>query len=200
MQESIVTSFIQSPGFWYRVVCCIESQALRYWQMVQGNEVSVRDLQMANNLVWLAEKAFPGKKIIVWAHNGHIAKGTQSLEAVTNSEGAGFYATFVPMGFTISQHFGKQAYAIGFSGSEGTYMDYTNSNIITVPQSPRTGIEEKIAESVHDYAFVDYRHAGNWFFQKQTARLSDFADYKGVWPDVFDGFFYIRNSFPVDRR
>jgi hypothetical protein len=63
------------------VVCSIESQTLRYWQMTTGNEVSVRDLQMAENLIWLAEKAYPGKKIIVWAHNGHIAKSLTSVGA-----------------------------------------------------------------------------------------------------------------------
>jgi len=34
--------------------------------MTTGNEMSVRDEQMARNLIWLAEKAYPGKKIIVW--------------------------------------------------------------------------------------------------------------------------------------
>src|SRR5882757_9870444 len=104
----VVDSLTGSAGFWYRVICSIESQALRYWQMVTGNEVSVRDLQMAKNLIWLAEKAYPGKKIIVWAHNGHVAKGMGSFAG--SKPPARPEDAFVPMGATIHHAFGSRAY------------------------------------------------------------------------------------------
>ena len=212
-----IDSLTGSAGFWYQVVCSIESQALRYWELTKGNEVSVRDRQMAENLIWLAEKAYPGKKIIVWAHNGHIAKSLTSLGPVgagadsskAAETGKGVPAAgaavenpeaFVPMGATIHAHFGAQAYHIGFSGVEGSYMDYVDSHIITVAPKPASHIEERLAVLVSTpYAFIDYRHAPALYRQKQLASLADYGDLQGDWPDVFDGLLVIKKIFPVER-
>ncbi|MHA4811683.1 erythromycin esterase family protein [Flavitalea flava] len=205
------------PGFWYEVVCSIESQSTRYWQMVKGNEVSVRDLQMAKNLEWLAEKAYPGKKIIAWAHNAHISKGLESFQPDKDSSSPADENLFVPMGSSIHRYFGTKAYCIGFSGAAGSYMDYGNSNILSVaPRTPES-IEGLLAARGLPYAFVDYRslsggmsndgpvNDGSAKFGTTSAAkkiLGAFADYgelKGNWPAVFDGLFFIGKVSPVDR-
>jgi erythromycin esterase len=204
--ESGGSSLMGSAGFWYQVVGSIESQALRYWQMTVGNEVSVRDLQMAINLIWLAEIAYPGKKIIVWAHNGHIAKNISGLGPVS-AQASGPDSTkapknadaFVPMGYTIHSYFGPRAYCIGFSGSEGSYMDYVDSHIISVPPKPGNSIEGMLASAGYSYAFMNYHHAPVALQQKQQASLGDYTDLKGIWPDTFDGLFFIKSVFPVER-
>ena len=188
-------SLTGSAGFWYQVVCSIESQSLRYWQMTTGNEVSVRDLQMAQNLIWLAEKAYPGKKIIVWAHNGHIAKSLTSV-------GAGVPGTavdpFVPMGATIHSYFGTKAYHIGFSGCQGSYMDYVDSHIVTLQPKPAADLEPMLTAN-SPYAFIDFRHAPPDLRQKRSASMSDYEEVSAVWPEVFDGLFIIKDVFPVKR-
>jgi erythromycin esterase len=239
-------SLTGSAGFWYQVVCSIESQALRYWQLVKGNEVSVRDRQMAENLIWLAEKAYPGKKIIVWAHNVHIAKSLTSLGPVADTAAAGQADkstagravdasgngqadkltagravdasgngqadklaagqpaaadpnVFVPMGVTIRRHFGARSYHIGFSGVEGSYMDYTDSHIIVVPPKPAGHIEGMVTATGHPYVFIDFHSAPASYRQKQPASLADYGDLSGLWPEVFDGLFVIKKIFPVER-
>lgn len=174
-----------APGFWYQVTCSIESQALRYWGLTgQANPDGVRDAQMARNLIWLAEHAYPGKRIIVWAHNVHIAKGLGTFGPTT----------FVPMGHTVSEHFGNKAYAIGFSGAAGTYMDYTNSAIVAVPPRLAGSVESTLSR--YDYAFVDYHSAKT---DRQTGALSDYDAIPGEWSTVFDGLFFIHTVFPVNR-
>ncbi|WP_212004431.1 erythromycin esterase family protein [Chitinophaga sp. HK235] len=190
------THFTTSPGFWYQVTCSIESQAKRYWGLTTGNELSVRDKQMADNLIWLAEKAFPGKKIIVWAHNIHIAKNTSELEYHTGGP-VPFLQTLVPMGATISRHFGKDAYAIGFSGAAGNYIDYTNDKLTAVPLPQPASVEAQFTG--YQNAFLDYRTAKGWLQQPQQSTLFDFNPLKGIWPHVFDGLVFIRTSIPVDR-
>ncbi len=133
--KKVTDSLTGSAGFWFQVTASIESQTTRYWRRVKGNEVSVRDLQMAKNLIWLAEKAYPGKKIIVWAHNGHIAKSISGLSVGGELPPVGADA-FVPMGATIHHYFGAHAYCIGFSGAEGSYMNYVDGQILTV--APKT--------------------------------------------------------------
>jgi erythromycin esterase len=201
-----IAHLMDSPGFWYQVVCSIESQATRYWKMVSGNEVSVRDLQMAKNLIWLAEKAYPGRKIIVWAHNVHVSKDINSLDfgAGQRSDSSRQSAPrkadlFVPMGFTIHQYFGAREYCIGFSGAEGSYMDYVDSHIVTLAPRPAASIEGRLAATGYPYAFFDYRRLPAPLQQKQLAAWADYGEVQGSWPAVFDGLFFIRKVFPVDR-
>lgn len=196
--KMVTDSLTGSAGFWYQVTASIESQTTRYWQMVKGNEVSVRDLQMARNLIWLAEKAYPGKKIIVWAHNGHIAKSVSGLTVGGQPPPTGEEA-FVPMGYTIHQYFGKRAYCIGFSGAEGSYMNYEDGQILTVPPRPAGSIEGTLSAMGNNYAFLDYHHAPKSLSQPQNATLHDYTDARGAWPDVFDGLFFIKKIFPVER-
>lgn len=198
-KAAVGDSLTGSPGFWYQVVCNIESQALRYWQMTTGNEVSVRDLQMAKNLIWLAQKAYPGKKIIVWAHNVHIAKDISSLGPVGAQSASAPADAFIPMGHTLHQHFGARAYCIGFSGSEGSYMNYVDSRIVPVPVAPAGSIEGALAATGYAYAFLNYHHVPGALEQKQAAMLADYSDMEGIWPETFDGLFFIRQVFPVER-
>ena len=191
-------SLTSSPGFWYRVLASIESQTTRYWQMVKGNEVSVRDLQMAQNLIWLAEKAYPGKKIIVWAHNAHIAKSISGLTVGSQPAPSGPEA-FVPMGATIHHYFGNRAYCIGFSGAEGTYMNYVDGQILTVEPKPAGSIEGMLSATGDPYAFVDYHRAPRLLKRPQQATMSDYIDANGIWPDTFDGLFFIKKIWPVER-
>lgn len=195
-----VNAFLESTGFWYRITCSIESQALRYWEMVQGNEVSVRDRQMAENLIWLAEKAYPGKKIIVWAHNVHVAKSTDKLQFPTGSGEGYFFSSFEPMGATVHKHFGENAFTIGFTSAEGKYQDYTNDKIMNVPAPVEGSVEARLYQAGYPSAFVDLRSLeaqvkGSVF----PAAFSDFSYVRANWPVIFDGIFYIRQAFPVDR-
>ncbi len=196
--KRVTDSLTSAPGFWYQVVASIESQTTRYWQRVKGNEVSVRDLQMAKNLIWLAEKAYPGKKIIVWAHNGHIAKSIAGLSVGSQAPPSGIDA-FVPMGATLHRYFGDKAYCIGFSGAEGSYMNYVDGQIMTVPPKPGGSIEGMLSATGDAYAFVDYHHAPALLKQPLEATLSDYIAATGVWPETFDGLFFIRKIFPVVR-
>ena len=196
--DSKVTDTLTSnASFWYQVVCSIESQANRYWQLEHQNELSVRDLQMAKNLIWLAEKAYPGKKIIVWAHNVHIAKSVSAL-------GSGFATApngdpFVPMGETIHRYFGNRAYCIGFTGAEGSYMNYVDSKIIDVPAPMAGSVETQLAATGDAFGFVDYRHAPHALRQSIPGCLADYGTVKGEWPEVFDGLFFIDKVSPVQR-
>lgn len=197
VNNQVRTHLPDDQGFWYRVVCSIESQAIRYWGLAKGNEINYRDLQMADNLIWLADTVFTGKKIIVWAHNGHIAN------TMGNSEGKGglqdFYNTFIPMGAKLKKHYGNNVYALGFSGAAGKYMDYGSLKIMGVPAPQPGSIEAALANTNKPIALLDYRHAGKVLQQNQVGCIGDFMAATAVWPRIFDGVFFIRTSTPVIR-
>ena len=63
----------------------------------------LRDLYMAENAAWLLERAGPGARIVLWAHNGHIAR----------REGW--------MGWHLDRAFGDEYRPIGFAFHGGSF-------------------------------------------------------------------------------
>jgi erythromycin esterase len=65
-----------------------------------------RDRAMAENVRWLAEEAFPGQKIVLWAHNGHV--GTK----IGGSEKT--------LGDHLRERYSNQMIVMGFSTDHGS--------------------------------------------------------------------------------
>jgi erythromycin esterase len=78
---------------------------------------SYRDSSMAQNIKWIRESNNNGK-IMLWAHNGHIGKGTLSDD----------YKSGNWMGVHLNNLYGKQYYNIGFSFSEGGFVSQSPSS------------------------------------------------------------------------
>jgi erythromycin esterase len=79
--------------------------------------VSRRDSLMADNLFWLMNEVYPNKKVIVWAHNGHIDRHSP----IGNP--------YKWMGHYISEKFGTKSFHIGlFAKSGETYEWWTKTN------------------------------------------------------------------------
>lgn len=84
---------------------------------------NIRDELMAKNLIWLAEHVYPHKKIILWAHNGHVQKGEASW---TNPDGVKPRL----QGELLDKYFGNENYVIGIFSIRGeTYQHWTQSYI-----------------------------------------------------------------------
>ena len=80
----------------------IELQAFARRTGVPGAE---RDRAMAANVCWLIEEAFPGQKIVLWAHNGHIGTDIGSSEK--------------SMGKYLRYRYGDQMVVMGFATHHG---------------------------------------------------------------------------------
>lgn len=78
---------------------------LQYVQLNGG--IKTRDESMADNIKWIADQN-PGAKIIVWAHNGHVAHGST--------------AGYLPMGSYLRKMFGRQYVNFGFAFNEGSFQ------------------------------------------------------------------------------
>ncbi len=66
-----------------------------------GFNIPERDDGMAENITAIAEKVYPGEKIIIWAHNAHISN-------------AAYFGSFHAMGEALKLHWKEQLYTIGF--------------------------------------------------------------------------------------
>jgi erythromycin esterase len=68
--------------------------------------VNSRDKAMADNVRWLLDEAFPNEKIILWAHNGHVA-------AISQTPG------LTPLGEHLRDLYGDSMRVIGFGFDRG---------------------------------------------------------------------------------
>lgn len=84
---------------------------------------AIRDELMAENFIWLAEELYPKEKIIIWAHNGHISKGSASW---TDQNGD----PIKRQGELLAKHFKNQNYVIGLFAIQGeSYQHWTKKYI-----------------------------------------------------------------------
>jgi erythromycin esterase len=67
---------------------------------------TVRDQAMADNALWLLEHEGPGARMILWAHNAHVARGSTAWPS---------------MGNHLAQALGDQLYVFGFGWNRGQF-------------------------------------------------------------------------------
>jgi len=107
-----------------------------------GNTFFIRDKSMAENVEWIAEQN-PGAKIVLWAHNGHIAR--------------------VPgiMGRHLDERFGKDYLPVGFTAARGRYRAVGEGRLgehdLSAP--PEGSIESFCAATGEPRLIVDLRPA-----------------------------------------
>jgi erythromycin esterase len=87
-------------------------QKLNYFRKQDFNTAySYRDSSMTQNIKWIRESNNNGK-IMLWAHNGHIGKGSFSDDFKSGNW----------MGTHLNKLYGQKYYNIGFSFSEGGFV------------------------------------------------------------------------------
>jgi erythromycin esterase len=70
-----------------------------------GGGLHERDRAMADNVRWLVEERFPGEKIVLWAHNGHVGTTPQLGEK--------------NQGMHLRDRYGDQMVVVGFASHHG---------------------------------------------------------------------------------
>jgi erythromycin esterase-like protein len=105
-----------------------------------GNTFFIRDQSMAENVEWIAAQN-PGTKVILWAHNGHIARFNGK------------------MGGHLDERFGKDYLPVGFTAARGRYRAVGEGNLgehnLSAP--PEGSIESFCAATGEARLIVDLR-------------------------------------------
>jgi erythromycin esterase-like protein len=76
--------------FWIQELDNLRAYAMHSWHCVIDEEKeyynnSHRDRQMADNVIWLLNERYKGKKIIVWAANMHVVKNYSTIDTTIYS-------------------------------------------------------------------------------------------------------------------
>ena len=115
---------------------------------MRANQVT-RDRSMADNVKWILDRS-PGAKIVLWAHNGHVAAG--------GSPG------YEPMGAALREMFGDQMVVFGFAFNQGSFQAIRPGNGLqdfTVPPAPAGSLDATLAATGIPLFALDLRQAPN---------------------------------------
>lgn len=198
-------SGIDDAAFWAQVIANLAVYADSSWQQGEWQRDSpkktalnnLRDRQMAANLIWLARKRYPDRKILVWSLNIHLAR---DLDRLTTGE-ADVRARFDEMstvGDDVSKALGTEVYTIAetaFTGFVGTPSQRPSELF-----RPTTGsIEDLFARTGLEAAFLDLRNlpaGGAWLRRGLIARPISHKELLGIWPRHVDALLFLRTVEP----
>lgn len=111
-----------------------------------------RDKIMADNVEWLTKVAYPGKKVILWAHNDHLAKNTSQIRTLENGT---WINDFTSMGELLNKRLGNKEYVMGLYMNRGNATTITTRKPFTIDPMPKGSLENLIMQSGYKNTFVD---------------------------------------------
>jgi len=160
--------------------------------------LNIRDSAMAANVDFLLNTLYPGKKIIVWAHNAHIRYNNQ------DTQGNAFWLGQKTMGGWLNERYLDAVYTIGFYGYRGQIASNDRHTVDIAPVNPGS-LESILYQAGRKYVFVDLLHQtrqeGNaWMFTPiQAGELT--GEYEPITLTVrnqYDGIIFIDTVHPPE--
>lgn len=157
-----------------------------------------RDARMAENVRWLAEAHFRGKKLVVWAHNGHVMNAyyTADWNALSHEPEEGGTK---PMGAYLAEWFGEQVYTVAFTAHSGQYELITMPGIQKIEPMPAESLEALLHDLGYEQAFLDFRSLppDHWLRGENTMAIRGYLpETIQDWTRIIDGVFFIDRMTP----
>lgn len=118
---------------------------------------ALRDSLMAENLKWLLAEVYANKKVIIWAHNGHVEKGEMENGYMKS------------MGHFLKEQHLDDYYTIGLFAYSGVAYQFWTKKTIPFDKKDNTFIEHRLITTGKHTPFLDLSHirksSGNsWIF------------------------------------
>lgn len=183
--------------FWKQELKSLAAMAENAWNPITNKATvnNIRDKQMAENLLWLANTKYADKKIVVWAANLHIIKNTKEIKKSKYFDSD----KFIAMGDHVFSQLKDDVYILGFTSLQGKYADM-EFNAQRPIKYKKGSFESLISKSNYEIAFLNFKNPEliqNSYFQKPYPLKGIYhREQIGKWHQVFDGLFYIKNMTP----
>lgn len=147
---------------------------------------ALRDSIMANNLFWLTETVFPEEKVIVWGHNGHIAKDN--------------FETGMDVGEYVHRKMPEESYAMGFVAYQGAaFEEHQEKDTLQFQHSDPRMIEGRLAKLGAPEVFANFHDTtGRLTWISDSLQVADNTTFKNtiVPKEAFDGVYFIKTVSP----
>jgi len=177
----------------------VQHPAAEMLSFVGINSVAdARDLMMAKNVEQAWQAAGRDRRMVVWAHNDHVA---------TDSEHMGGY---------LRRSFGGSLYVVGFEFSEGCFRSRNLMTLRThcVKSAGPEYYASSFASLSNPIVFLDFKQAAQipvlaqWLGWQRLSRdidelfyVSQFSErwYSrwAAWPELYDGIIFVRSTTPA---
>jgi erythromycin esterase-like protein len=182
-QESAETDEVEWAIHNARIVHqCMRSRSETY---------NVRDEAMAENVAWILEQN-PGAKIVLWAHNGHVARQPYL------------------MGSHLAERFGDDYLPVGFIAEAGDYIAWGKTGLDANPLAPPSegSVESYFAATEAPRLILDLRLAekgsadSGWLTKPRLIRSIGAVPMEEQFhtmtvPDAFDLLIYFKDTTPA---
>ena len=193
IQSSLTKNEIKNSEFWRQEISNLKAFVQNAWANKDLASINndFRDKQMGDNILWLANEKYKNERIIVWAHNFHIAKNLKFSYPDTT-------AVTITAGNEVYKVLGDEVYVLGFTSYSGTAGRNTNEVSYKVAKSQKGSIERNLAKHKYSYAFIDmklFSSENSKFIMKAPYHFNNNSD----WGNVYDGIFYIKLMFPCGK-
>jgi erythromycin esterase len=116
----------------------------------------IRDRAMAENVGWILENEGPRAKMVIWAHNGHVARDPRGI----------FGGTIVSMGMHLARRFDQDLVVVGFAFGEGAFQAVVKEEgnrrpirPVTIGPAPEETLDAVLARAGIPVFMVDLRRA-----------------------------------------
>jgi erythromycin esterase len=156
--------------------------------------INLRDHQMGENFLWLAQRAFPTRKVIVWAATSHIIRRRYSM--------AGKRDPMIPMGEWIDKAMGSEVYVLGFTAYKGRWATIHMPEATELEAAAPNSLEDLMFAAGLDSAWLDFRNLpaeGAWLRVPLSCRVLRYLPTTTDWSRFLDGVFFIKETFPSGR-
>ena len=152
---------------------------------------AARDAGMATNLEMLVDNLYAGKKVIVWAHNCHIAHDASVV----------YRWGWKNTGNWIFQKYGQLVYTLGLYMYQGS-ADWNDRTVYTISPAPDNSVEGLLHAAGDPYVFLDFSNVTVWdndtAWMFQNFRIRDWGYYDSplTLKDEYDGLLQIDTVHP----
>jgi len=158
----------------------------------RGESSAVRDRAMADNLDFVLDTLYPKQKVIVWAHNAHIAYTPERS------------GDFKPMGAWLAERRRADLYTLGLYMGRGAGA-MNNKQVYTILPPAAESFEAILANGGYKMSLFDFsRPQGNpdaaWLHTSLGARTWGTNPVQLVPANSYDGVLYIDTVTPPQYR
>jgi len=186
--------------FWAQVIRSAANRlerGLGHYPPHWGSAMAARDRYMAQNLAWLSQTWYAGRKSIVWAHSIHVIRNIEET-----AQRGGYSA-----GQGLWDALGEQTFVIGttvYQGSDGWVLAPSDllpyRTDLAADRHPGIEFEELMNAAGFERAWVNLRaarRAGSWLGGPFLARPILATAEVARWSEVLDALLFVRTQEPV---
>lgn len=160
---------------------------------------NLRDQRMGDNLVWLANERYKGRRIIVWAAAFHTLREPSAIKL---GPGSGFsYQGIITMGQVAGRSLNQAIYTIGFTAAEGKAGRATGGQTLDLEPVVTGSFEDLCMGVGRRFLFVNLRTlpAAHWLRSPISARPLGYGAIETDWTRQMDGLVFTRTMFPSTK-